>query len=158
MEKWTIKENEIEQLDNIFKLQEDLFIPSICEQEKYSDKNEWIEKIENGGKLLTVYSDNSQLIGYAVAYPESKEVFRIWIVAVRSDFRRRGLWKAMYKIIHNYAKDNNYSKIVLTGSKARFPEMTHFAISNQYKVTNEEKVRDHKRGDIFLRTHFEKEI
>lgn len=151
----TYKQNNIEDLEEIFRISSVIFNPSPQEIEKHQNKDDWTKKIKNGGILITAYSDNT-LVGFAICRKNDSETLHIWNVGVLPQFRKKGIWQEMYRQITTYAKDNGFVRITLNTFKSLFPEMYSFAQKEGFSCYETEM--EERRGKMIEQTHFEKKL
>lgn len=131
--------NKIDELEKVLNVASEVFKPNEEEKQRYHNKEDWKQKIKNGGLLISA-SINDKIVGFTICYlkPDS---FHIWNVGVLEDYRKLGVWKLMHNEIISYATKNNYKKITINTYKDQFPNMYNFLTTNRYK---EYKVEDSK--------------
>lgn len=123
--------NQLDELDEVLKISNEVFNPSLEELEKYHNKADWKQKISGGGLLISALADN-RIVGFSICYPKDGN-FHIWNVGVLNEYRKQGVWKLMHEEITKYAKRKGYNKLTLNTYKKKFPRMYAFALSNGYK-------------------------
>ena len=135
----TLHINRLEELDKALKISNQVFEPSPEETQKYHNKNDWLNKINNDGLLITAWDDN-KMVGFSVCYSKEQK-FHIWNVGVLKAYRKLGIWKKMHSEIEKFAKEKNFKHLTLNTYKAKFPLMYAFVLNNGYVEykTEEEK-------------------
>lgn len=128
--KITLHINRLEELDGALRVSNQVFKPSPQEIQKYHDRNDWLNKLNNGGLLITSWVDN-KIVGFSICYPR-EEKFHIWNVGVLKEYRKLGIWKEMYGEIEKFAKEKGFNHLTLNTYKAKFLEMYNFVLSNGY--------------------------
>lgn len=131
--------NRIEELDTALDVSKQVFKPSPEEMQKYHNRKDWLEKISNGGLLITT-KDTNTIVGFAICYPK-KGNFHIWNVGVLKNYRGLGVWRQMYENILNFAKEKGFKNLTLNTYKNKFPDMYSFCLNHGFVVykTEEEK-------------------
>lgn len=138
--------NKIKELDAVLDISRKVFEPSMEEIRRYHDRNDWLEKINNGGLLITV-SDNMTPVGFAICY--SKENYlHIWNVGVLEDYRKLGIWNEMYEHIIHFAELNKFKHLSLNTYKEKFPHMYSFCIKNGFREVKTEDGKSFFMKDI----------
>ena len=61
--------NRPEELDKALEISNKVFKPSTEELQKYHNKDDWSNKINNGGLLITAW-DNKKIVGFSICYPK----------------------------------------------------------------------------------------
>ncbi len=138
MTKANIHLNKVEDIDEVLALSYKIFTPSPEENKKYHNKDDWIDKINNHGLLVTAW-DGDKIIGFSICYSKH-ETFHIWNVGVLEEYRRHGIWKMMYEEIKKFATKENFETLTLNTYKSRFPGMYNFVLKNgftEYKTEGE---------------------
>lgn len=128
--------NKIEELDEALAVSIKIFNPSkkiIC---KYHDKNDWLNKINNGGLFISALN-NGKVIGFAICYPEENN-FHIWNVGVLKEYRRFGVWKEMFNRILSFAAQKNFRHLTLNTYKTKYPNMYSFCLKNGFEEYKKE--------------------
>lgn len=126
----TLHLNVLEDLDQALEISNQVFEPSPEELQKYHDKSDWLNKINNGGLLVTSWDDN-KMVGFSLCYPK-EEKFHIWRVGVLKEYRKHGIWKMMHDEIKKFAKERKFKRLTLNTYKAKFPGMYAFVLGNGY--------------------------
>ncbi|MDO8503343.1 MAG: GNAT family N-acetyltransferase [bacterium] len=122
--------NQLQELDQALEISNQIFDPSPKELQKYHDKNDWLNKINNGGLLVTAWNDN-KIVGFSICHPKEQN-FHIWNVGVLKDYRKLGIWKLIHEELQKFAKEKGYQHLTLNTYKSRFPGMYGFALDNGY--------------------------
>lgn len=123
--------NQLNELDDVLEVASSVFNPNEEEKQKYHSKEDWKQKVENDGLLISA-SINNKIIGFAICYlkPDS---FHIWNVGVLDDYRKLGVWKLIHNEIISYATKNRHKRITVNTYKDQFPNMYNFLVKNGYK-------------------------
>ncbi len=131
--------NQLNELDDVLKIASEVFNPDVEKKQKYHNKEDWKQKVENGGLLISA-SINNKIIGFAICYlkPDS---FHIWNVGVLDDYRKLGVWKLIHNEIICYATKNNHKRVTVNTYKDQFLNMYNFLVKNGYR---EYKMEDSK--------------
>ena len=145
------KINDLSDLDSLIEISKDIFSPSAKEIDEYHNKQDWVNKIENGGLLISVYVEN-ELSGFTVCYVKESGSLHIWVGGVLEKYRGLGFWSGMYKKIEEYAKDNDLKRLTLNTYKDKFPVMYKFATTHGFKCYKTE-IKDN-----FEKSYFEKNL
>lgn len=129
--------NNLEELDNVLRVSREVFKPTPEKEEKYHNKEDWLNKIKNNGLLITA-KDKGSVVGFSICYPKDNKL-HIWNVGVVENYRRFGVWKQMYKAILNSAKQNGFKKLTLNTYKNKFPNMYAYCLKNGFEEYKTEK-------------------
>ncbi|HLE49451.1 MAG TPA: GNAT family N-acetyltransferase [Patescibacteria group bacterium] len=129
--KITLHKNKIEELDNALYLSKQVFKPTSEEIKKYHNRDDWLNKINNVGLLLTVWN-NKKMVGFSICYPK-EENFHIWNAGVLENYRGFGVWKEMYEAILKFAIDKKYNHLTLNTYKNKFANMYSFCLKRGFK-------------------------
>lgn len=121
--------NNSDDLPEALKLAEDIFQPNEAEKIKYHNPIDWKHRMDNG--LLVLARKDGIPVGFAISY-EKDGALHIWNVGVLEEYRRSGIWRAIYEAIMRFAKENNYKKITINTFKEKFPGMYNFLINNEF--------------------------
>jgi len=121
--------NNSDDLPEALKLAEDIFQPNEAEKIKYHNPIDWKRRMDNG--LLVLARKEDIPVGFAISY-EKEGALHIWNVGVLEEYRRLGIWKAIYEAIMRFAKENNYKKVTINTFKEKFPGMYNFLINNEF--------------------------
>lgn len=119
------KINNISDIDKVLDIATIVFDPTKKEKRKYQNREEWLEKIEKDGLLVSVYKGD-RVIGFSISYKKSSERLHIWNVGVLPEFRKQGVWRKMYEIIFKYSVDKNFRILSINTYKIKFPAMYSF--------------------------------
>lgn len=126
----SIETNIVNDLDEVLNVSTVVFNPSHEEIKKYHNKEDWLNKIRDGGLLITA-KYNNVIIGFAICYPRDHRL-HIWNVGVLKEHRRSGVWTRMYAGIIKYAKQKHFNEISLNTYKDKFPKMYEFCINHGF--------------------------
>ncbi len=143
--------NRIEELDEVLDVAEKVFRPSREEKERYHLKSKWIERVNNG--LLISAKIKKRIVGFAICYRKESDL-HIWNVGVLEEFRKKGIWRKMYKEIVAFAIKNGFKSLSLNTYKKQFPGMYDFATKEGF--TEYKTELDDLSGDI--KSMFGKEL
>ena len=134
----TLHINQTEELDKALVVSKQVFKPSMEELQKNHDRNDWLDKINNGGLLVTAWNDKN-MVGFSICYPK-EWAFHIWNVGVLKEYRKLGIWKMMYEEIEKFSKKKKFDQLTLNTYKAKFPGMYNFVSDKgftKYKTEGE---------------------
>ena len=123
--------NKYEELDKALDISNQVFKPSAEELLKYHNKNDWSNKIDNGGLLITAW-DNKKIVGFSICYPKEGN-FHIWNVGVLENYRGFGVWKKMYEAIQKFALEKKFKQLTLNTYKNKFPNMYSFCLERGFR-------------------------
>lgn len=129
--KITLHINQLEELDKALGISNKVFEPSLEELRKYHNRNDWLNKINNGGLFITAW-DGDKIVGFSICYPKEQK-FHIWNVGVLKEYRKFGIWRTMHNEIVKFAKEKNFKQLTLNTYKAKFPGMYNFVLGNGYE-------------------------
>lgn len=150
------KQNDIGTIDEVINLSIDTFRPkTIQEEEKYHSRKDWIEKISEGGLLISAF-DGKKCIGFSFTYEREPESKHIWIVAVDKDYRKKGVWKHMYQKTLDWSKKLGTKKITINTYKDKFPNMYKFLLNNDFNIYREKAITSTNKE--LTKSYFEKEL
>ncbi len=131
----TISLNKTEELDEAIDISNQISVPSPAEAQKYHNKQDWLQKVKDGGLLVTAKQDR-QMAGYAICYRED-HIFHIWNVGVLESYRGQGVWKKIYETICQYATEKGCDRLTLNTFKSKFSGMYSFCLKSgfvEYKI------------------------
>lgn len=151
----TYQHNAIGDLESVFKIATEIFDPTPEEIRKYQSKQGWIEKIQSGGLLITAYEENTP-VGFAICRNHDNERLHIWNVGVVPQFRKKGVWKEMYRRIVEHAESGGYKRITLNTYKDLFPSMYSFVQKEGFSCYEIEM--ENIRGKMRKQSKFELRI
>jgi len=122
--------NQLEELDKALEVSIQIFEPSFEEHQKYHDKNDWLNKLNDGGLLVTAW-DDKKVVGFSISYPKEQK-FHVWNVGVLKEYRKLGIWKNMYNEIEKFAKGRKFEQLTLNTYKDKFPGMYNFVLDSGF--------------------------
>lgn len=67
--------------------------------------------------VVKVFSDNSDLVAYAMCYERYKGYYHIWQIGVWEKFRRQGAATKMYETIEDHANSKKYKGVTINSFK-----------------------------------------
>lgn len=154
MNNFEIRENYLAGLEEAVELSIDILNthpPTKEVLKKFHTKQAWMEKLNNGGLLLTAYEED-KLIGFVICALKQDKIFNIWLVGVLEDYRSRGIWKNLYQKVEEYAKNNGHMRLTLGTYKDKYPSMYSFATRHGFVCYKTEM------QDGFEKSYFEKQL
>lgn len=128
--------NPVDKIDAILETAKEVFKPTHDEIIKYHNKEVWINKVKNGGLLLTI-SNSDRVVAFAIC-DKRVNCLHIWNVGVLPEYRKTGYWKKMHDQIIKYANTQGLNKLTLNTYKEKFPGMYNFVSTNGYSLISEE--------------------
>jgi len=126
-----LHKNQIEDLDKTLEISIQIFEPSPEELQKYHNKNDWLNKINHGGLLVTAW-DYKKMVGFSICYSKEQK-FHIWNAGVLKEYRKLGIWRMMSDEIEKFAKEKDFKHLTLNTYKTKFPDMYAFVLDNGYE-------------------------
>ena len=128
----------IEWLEYFFQVEE-------YDYEVLSNSKKYI--INKGGKIFFAESAEN-IIGTAALMPtKNKLVFELTKMAVKPEYRNKGIGKKLLKKCIDYSKSNNYSSIILYSNK-KLNNAIHLYINFGFKEIKMEKKSPYLRANI----------
>jgi GNAT superfamily N-acetyltransferase len=137
--------NEIKEisLNNIIKINQ--MIPEMGE-ETIKSLNERL----NGKKYYAFgnyYKKN--LVGYLLAYEESKKKFYVWLAGTIPEYRRKGVMKALMDYVEKMAKEKGFKIVKIKTKNSRRAQLFNL-IKREYNITSVEEKEIIKENKINL--------
>ena len=100
--------NNLLQIDEVLNTADIVFKPTPEQSEKYHNKKDWLQIVQDGGLLLSVLINNN-VVAFAIC-EKRNDALHIWNVGVLPEYRKIGLWKQMHEKIVEYAKNQKFNK------------------------------------------------
>lgn len=139
--------NDFSNLQAVLDLSKEIFKPTPEEELLYHDLNDWKQKVNNAGLLITAIS-GTQVCGFAICYIKEAGSLHIWNVGVKLEFRKQGIWIKMFELIKDYARTQNIKRLTLNTYPARFPGMYKFVSENRFNLIGKEIAHNEELGEI----------
>lgn len=135
----------LEYLDDALFVSKVIFEPTLIEEEKYHNKEDWKKKIENGG-VLVIGKVDGKVVGFIVAYKTADEVMHVWNAGVLSEYRKLGIFSNMFEELAVKSRQDGIKKMTLNTIEQKFPEMYKYVINKGFVEYEREWVEDSKVG------------
>lgn len=146
-EQITILVGGIEDLDSALEVSKKIYEPSSDEIEKYHNKEDWKNKLENGGVLVLGKVDE-KTAGYLIASKVSGEVLSVWNGGVLPEHNIDGIFSNMMEELAVFAKQHGFKKITLETIEKKFPAIYKLVINRGFMEYEKEWVEDIKLGQV----------
>jgi ribosomal protein S18 acetylase RimI-like enzyme len=131
--------NDLERVNDALALHNEVFDEG--GQTLFNNKNEWLRRIGAGGYFVVCKSD-TQVVGYAVCDVVENGDLKIWLVGVKPDFRKQGVWTKLYENIVRHAKNEGRTHVLLNTRPSKFPAMYSFLQSMNAEIYKTEPAEE----------------
>lgn len=113
------------------------------------DEREYEKRLSGIPHLILVAWSNGEAVGFKVGY-EREGSFYSWMGAVKKEWRRKGIAKALADHQESWARQRGYDSITFK-TRNRLKAMLTFAINNGFNIIGMEERPDIDENRILLR-------